>query len=146
MAKKLRIKPTKLPFGSKNIRPSKIDDTGRVSFNFRRLCTKREKFNYECCDQNYFNTLLDRLKNISGMSRNEMTITNKRSLKCHEINFKDKGVTENTFGIYGKDVDDDAWQFQLTSNEHGRVHGYFIGNTFYIVWLDPDHKLYKKGC
>ena len=37
-----------------------------------------------------------------------------------------------------------AWQFQLSANEHGRVHGFFIGNIFYIIWLDQDHKLYPR--
>jgi hypothetical protein len=32
----------------------------------------------------------------------------------------------------------------VSANEYGRVHGFFIGNVFYIVWLDPDHKLYSK--
>jgi hypothetical protein len=35
-----------------------------------------------------------------------------------------------------------GWQFQLSSNEHGRVHGILIDNTFYVIWLDQDHKLY----
>ncbi|QXE21583.1 hypothetical protein B6N60_00260 [Richelia sinica FACHB-800] len=35
------------------------------------------------------------------------------------------------------------YQFQLSSNEYGRVHGFFIENVFYIVWLDPDHLLYS---
>jgi hypothetical protein len=30
----------------------------------------------------------------------------------------------------------------LTANEYGRVHGFFLDEVFYVVWLDPDHKLY----
>ncbi len=37
---------------------------------------------------------------------------------------------------------DIPYQFSLSSNEHGRVHGFFIDEVFYIVWLDPDHLLY----
>ncbi|MFH1671302.1 MAG: hypothetical protein ABH889_00800 [Candidatus Portnoybacteria bacterium] len=143
MAKRLKIRPTEPQFKSRNIIPSKIDDTERVSFNFRRLCTKKKKFDYKCCNQSYFSTLLDRLKNVSEMNRKEMTMMNKKSLRCHIINFKDRNITENTFGIRGEDVDDDAWQFQLTSNKYGRVHGYFVGSTFYVVWFDPKHELYK---
>lgn len=35
-----------------------------------------------------------------------------------------------------------GWQFQISANEHGRVHGFIIGRTFYMVWLDPEHLLY----
>ncbi|ELU7233491.1 hypothetical protein SCL96_003408 [Escherichia coli] len=34
------------------------------------------------------------------------------------------------------------YQFAVSRNEHGRVHGFFIGNVFHVVWLDPHHRLY----
>jgi hypothetical protein len=34
-------------------------------------------------------------------------------------------------------------QFSLSSNKHGRVHGFFIDEVFYVVWLDADHLLYS---
>ena len=40
------------------------------------------------------------------------------------------------------DADKMGWQFALSANEHGRVHGFLRGDTFYIRWLDPDHNLY----
>jgi hypothetical protein len=36
----------------------------------------------------------------------------------------------------------EGWQFCLTANEHGRVHGIIIDDTFYVIWLDHDHQLY----
>ena len=29
-----------------------------------------------------------------------------------------------------------GWQFQLSKNEHGRVHGFFISNIFHVIWLE----------
>lgn len=143
MGKKPKIRPTEVEGRSDSIRATKIDDTAKVSFNFRRLNNKGGKFQYIEKDSSYFLKLLERLRDVSGMSRKEMTIQNYKSLRCHKIDFKDKGVSEETFGVIGQDVDEDAWQFQLTSNEHGRVHGYFVENTFYVVWLDPEHQLYN---
>jgi hypothetical protein len=41
---------------------------------------------------------------------------------------------------------DTPYQFSLSTNEHGRVHGFFIDEVFYIVLLDPDHLRYPgKG-
>ena len=48
------------------------------------------------------------------------------------------------FGIPGEDqLVEKPWQFALSANEHGRVHGFLIQNRFYIVWLDPEHELYR---
>ncbi len=35
-----------------------------------------------------------------------------------------------------------GWQFCVSANEHGRVHGLIIDDTFYVIWLDRDHRLY----
>jgi hypothetical protein len=35
-----------------------------------------------------------------------------------------------------------GWQFCVSANEYGRVHGILIDDTFYIIWLDQDHRLY----
>jgi len=72
-----------------------------------------------------------------------MCTTYRNALRCHRHDWAQ--TTElNGFGLSGQLADCDGWQFQLTSNEHGRVHGFFIGEVFFVVWLDPDHKLYKK--
>lgn len=124
--------------------PTKLNDIQRMSFNFKYLHTKGDKFNYRISAIAYFNTLLERFYEVSKMTRKEMTIINSRPLKCHQIDFRDNRVTEDNFGNLGTDLGDDAWQFQLTSNEHGRVHGFFIESVFYIVWLDPKHELYSQ--
>lgn len=35
-------------------------------------------------------------------------------------------------------------QFFLTKG-NGRVHGFIVGNRFYVVWLDPAHNLYPEA-
>jgi hypothetical protein len=37
----------------------------------------------------------------------------------------------------------DKYQLTISTNEHGRIHGFFILDVFYVVWLDPDHELYS---
>ena len=144
MAKRSKVKIPKIelkPFDSSKIKPTVIDD-GKVSFNFWRLFEKPKKFKYSVCESKYFKKVLERLKNISNLSRMELCTTCSKSLRSHAIDFNHKSVTENTFG-FGEDIDDEAWQFEVSENEHGRIHGYFVGNVFYIVWLDPKHDLYR---
>ncbi|MGI9069853.1 MAG: hypothetical protein ACR2JB_00635 [Bryobacteraceae bacterium] len=35
----------------------------------------------------------------------------------------------------------EAWQFEVCPGKQWRVHGFISEDTFYIVWLDPEHKL-----
>lgn len=143
MAKKFKIpKISKDRSKSDKIIPTEIKDYS-IAFNFKRICEKSGKFEYSNCTAPYFKKLVERLKEISNMTKLQMTVHNKNSLRCHPIKFKENSVSENSFGL-GEDISDDSWQFQITSNKHGRVHGYFIGNVFYIVWLDPNHNLYPK--
>lgn len=143
MPKKFRIKVNKTKPSSKIIIPSKLKDNKTVSFSLKYLKTEKDKFNYCTCENIYFNTLLSRLRDISGMSRKEMTLRNGEGMRCHQIDFINHKVSEKSFGILQQEeAQSDAWQFELTSNKHGRVHGFFIEDTFYIVWLDPNRELY----
>jgi len=65
-----------------------------------------------------------------------------KSLRCPGIVWQD--TTEpNGFGIPNEDrLVNIPYQFQISANEYGRVHGFFSENIFYIVWLNPDHNLY----
>lgn len=140
---RFRIKKTKVGQESSRINPSSIDDTEKVSFNFKRLCEKREKFCYTTKEANYFLKLLERLRDVSRMKKLELVQSfNNKTLRCHRIDFTSDSTSETSFGL-GEDIDADAWQFSLSQNEHGRIHGYFVGNIFYVVWLDPNHELFS---
>ncbi len=142
MVNALRINPTSVvPKWNKTIKPTQIDDTERVSFNFRRLKTKDKKFDYTLKDKQYFLKLVERLKSLCDFNRVELTSNKSSSLRCHKIDFN--ACTENGFGLIPEDLDEEAFQLEVSANEHGRIHGYFVGNIFYVVWLDPEHQLYK---
>ena len=140
--RKPKIVKSPIDRDSSIIEPTKIDIDEKVAFNFSRLCKNHATFSYKSRPQQYFLKLIERFCDVCNMSRIDMIVKNGRALGCHEIDFDDDAVKENSFGL-GPEIDDDAWQFQLTSNAHGRVHGYFVGNIFYVVWLDPEHKLYE---
>ena len=65
-----------------------------------------------------------------------------QSLRCHPIKWRE--TTEpNGFGIPNeKELVTIPYQFSLSTNEHGRVHGVFVGEIFVVERLDPEHKLY----
>lgn len=84
---------------------------------------------------------LERLRDVSRCSFQELLSNRSKALRCHPIDWSD--TSESGFGIPNEDdLVDTPYQFSISSNKYGRVHGFFIGEIFYIVWLDPDHKLY----
>ena len=123
-------------------RPSKIREK-RVCFNLNNLYCSHPVFSYDDRESQYFCKVLERLKSVSMMTRTELMGQRSRTLKVHPIDFAEERVSEDTFGL-GEDADNDAFQLNVSANEHGRIHGYFIENIFYIVWLDPEHKLYPR--
>ncbi|MEK7399903.1 MAG: hypothetical protein AAB116_23415 [Candidatus Poribacteria bacterium] len=148
MANKSKINPTSFNREKGRFKPTQIDDSETIiSFNFKNLCKgKKGKFDYEKCNINYFLKLIERLKSMSYKKRLELTAGdqgNPKSIRFHRIKFgDDPRLKEETFGL-GDDKDEEAYQFEISQN-HGRIHGFFVEHVFYIVWLDPDHELYSN--
>lgn len=114
-----------------------------LKFSFKYLDSVHDKFVYGVCDSDYFCMFLDRLKEISKMSMIEFKANRSKTLRSHPIDWKDNGVSEMSFGIANEDeIAYDPYQFSLTANEYGRIHGFIIGDRFYLVWLDKEHNLY----
>lgn len=142
MGKRFKIKPHKVKPKSELIKETEIDTKQTVSFNFKQIYIKEwGKFNYNSCQINYFKKLLERLKHISEYTKSD-SVCFFNPFKFKKIDFKRKDVTEETFG-FETENDENAWEFKITANKHGRIHGYFIGNVFYVVWFDPKHLLCK---
>jgi hypothetical protein len=84
------------------------------------------------------------MKDLSGMPVSELTnARTNAALGFHRIDWENDRVSVRSFGIKGwEEHDEDAWQFSISANEYGRVHGFLYLGVFYIVWLDPEHRLY----
>ncbi|MEW6352668.1 MAG: hypothetical protein AB1646_26790 [Thermodesulfobacteriota bacterium] len=133
-------KPDKKPRG--NI-PRKTDLKDRyLAFSFKHLDLQaRGDFSLAHSKDGYAATLLERLRDMSSMTVDEFH-KNRRSLRAHAIDWGRTSQPDGFLHLNEQLRNEPPWQFQLTSNEHGRVHGFFVGNIFYVVWLDPDHRLY----
>ncbi|MBE9050612.1 hypothetical protein IQ243_09335 [Nostocales cyanobacterium LEGE 11386] len=123
------------------IKPTKLKSLKGISFSFKYYQDGHDKF---ACTEKvviYWLTLLDRLKSLSSLTAQELLVNRSSSLRCHPIKWED--TSESGFGLPNEEqLVDTPYQFSLSSNQHGRVHGFFIDEIFYIVWLDPDHLLY----
>ncbi len=136
--KKIPISSTQLT----NIRPSSLALEGLLRFSFKYY-TENDKFSVKGQDAEYFLSLLNRLRDLSKWTYNEIVNSRSDSLRCHRITWEE--TTEKGFGIPSEEqlVGTPYQLFEVSLNK-GRVHDFFVENTAYIVWLDPDHRLYGE--
>jgi hypothetical protein len=115
-----------------------------LSFSFRYFVS-RPPFVVPGGSPTYLPALLERLRDLCTLTATELRANRHRALRCHRIEWAD--TTEPTgFAHLNPTLRAQAhpYQFSLSSNEHGRVHGFFAGDVFYVVWLDPEHQLYPR--
>ena len=66
-----------------------------------------------------------------------------KGLRCHPIKWEDT-VKKDGFSHLNEQLRSiEAFQFQVSQGEYGRVHGFFIDTTFFVVWMDPGHVVYS---
>lgn len=111
----------------------------RFSFKYLHIC---EKYPLKQCYE-YIGSLFDRLKAVSQMQIKDFITSNSKSLRSHSHDWSTTTEPNGYSNLNEHLKECLSWQFSLSSNEHGRVHGLLIDNVFYIVWLDPNHNLYN---
>ncbi len=117
----------------------------RFQFSLRHLQDGDPDFDYSGRASNYYEQLLSRLRDLCRENAQEVIASpaKRKQLRFHPINWEEARVSRDGFAELNEQLRElPAWQFQITSNAHGRIHGFIIDTIFYIVWLDPDHNLY----
>lgn len=115
-----------------------------IKFSYKYLDFNHGKFQFHDRDAGYFLHLFERMKDLSFKLVSELQSAGRdhKGVRFHDVDWND--TSEDCFGIPNEDmIVDKPWQFALSANELGRVHGFFINNVFYVVWFDPEHKLYS---
>lgn len=116
-----------------------------VKFSFKYLEVAHPSFGIATADGDYFRTVIERLRDISSMRAVELRNSHSTALRYHPIDFDEARVSANGFGIPGgAEYDRAAFQFSVSGNQYGRVHGFMIDTTFYVRWFDSGHKLYPR--
>ncbi|MDR3723485.1 MAG: hypothetical protein P4K83_03240 [Terracidiphilus sp.] len=121
-------------------------DQRKLRFSFEYLDLNHPRFQIEECDKEFYDALLREILKYQQYSVDMFTQSDPRERR-HPIYFPGTHEPE------GFNVDpnieelwtDSAWQFGLSHPDKRqvgwRVHGFLAEETFYIVWLDPNHKL-----
>jgi hypothetical protein len=115
-------------------------------FSFKFYDANHCEFNCRDRESEYFHKLLERIRDLSR--EKVSSLTNRKAdtaTRFHPVDFNEARVSASGFGIGGwEEYDADAWQFSISKRGNGRVHGFLIENVFYVVWLDPRHRMYPS--
>ena len=121
-------------------------ETRRLRFSFRHLDLTNNKFRLADCSDDFLRQLLARVRDYSNWTVDDFIDQNNNEHR-HVIWFPQTSEPHGFDGV-GIDADQlayhDAWQFQICQEEDWRVHGILIDDTFYVIWLDPNHQLYPN--
>jgi len=111
----------------------------KIVFSFRFFDRRHELFNLGDVSNEWYVGLIDNLKHISELNRNEF-IEARQHFDCHPYSWDRLDCRFNMPPEWFEQIMDSSLQFRISTGS-GRVHGFMIGNRFYVVWLDPYHNL-----
>ena len=115
-----------------------------MKFSFRLF----DNADQEMCPQTFCNgyvhKLMDRMKSLSTWYIRDFITKFDKSLRNHAIEWNLTSRPNGFVHLPEEFNSYTAYQFSLSANEYGRVHGLIIGDTFYVIWLDCNHQLYPR--
>jgi hypothetical protein len=120
-------------------------ESSLLIFSFKHLDCAHPKFALSKCSADYLIALLETIQKYSSWTVDDFKNQNNDEAR-HTLWFPD---TTEPDGFLGLEQDQlayhESWQFGINPPKTlWRVHGILIDDTFYIVWLDPEHQLGPK--
>ena len=119
-----------------------------LRFSFKHLHLEHEKFNVRDCDQEFILAFIRAIREFSTWTIESFTYQ-KNNFHRHSFDFANSSEPDGFLSAPHIDAEQlgshEAWQYAVPcerSDVRGRVHGILIDDTFYVVWLDPLHKLF----
>lgn len=87
---------------------------------------------------------MERLRDLSSWKVRKFTGSQDKSVRNHTHDWAKTARPDGFSHLNERFRSYPGWQFCLSANERGRVHGIIIDDTFYVIWLDQDHSLYPE--
>lgn len=155
MARKLKPKVSTTP--KSPITTTKVEiENKKLIISYEHLCLNDKKYSMNEIGDNkqiitFYSELVSKLNEYSKFNNFKKQITSNRTYSksnhIHPIDWNDNRIHENSFNCLDdnlmQQVKNECWQLGI-NNQGFRIHGFFIENIFYIVWLDPLHNLYER--
>lgn len=142
MRKRKSIKAPNLPSG--RIPSPNPPHQGHLTVSFKHF-NHRAPFVFPGESKpDYPKVLVERLRALCRMTPNEARTCGSPALRSHPIRWEE--TTEPAgWDHLNQSLREQltGWQFSVSSNEYGRIHGSWIDDVFYVIWIDHGHALYQ---
>lgn len=133
--------PGGLAFERRIPRPPPIQDPSPVTFSLKYLdLESNNKFGFELCTHEFLRALLLELKRLCAGTVSQFCEWD-NTRQSHAFVFNETTEPEGFLRLDEQLEPEFYWQFGIERSRPWRVHGFFIDSVFYIVWLDPEHRL-----
>jgi len=139
------IKKQQPPITSASGIKKQVYSDAKLRFSFSLFDASDKEVCPDVFDDRYTHTLMVRLKDLSSWTVKQFVGQYNKAVRNHEIDWSDTSRPNGFSHLNEQYREAPAWQFSVSSNKHGRVHGVIIDDTFYVIWLDCDHKLYPSS-
>lgn len=113
----------------------------KIKISFEFFDSKNKYFSLGDIEIEWFSDLFEELKELSKITKKQLFTEYKKKYKPHpyydslkSLNYKDEYLTNPQY---------EGIQLTLTKST-GRIHGFFIGNIYYIRFLDRWHNMYNS--
>lgn len=109
-----------------------------------KFLTSTDKFSLERCSQAFLLAVLREIQKYTGSAVCDFCNYD-HERHSHRIDFPTTTEPDG-FGLDEQLGTEDSWQFAVHPSLGWRVHGFFIDDTFFVVWLDEYHRLDPAWC
>lgn len=120
------------------LKEEKNNDDKKIKVSFQFFDRKNKLFNLGEIENEWFIDLIDTMKLLTEITKKQLFGEYRDKFKPHpydeieKLNCKDEMLINPQY---------EAWQLRLDKS-HGRLHGFFVENTYYIRFLDRWHNMY----
>jgi len=126
-------------------------ETERIQFSLKHLDSEHPVFRIEDCPAEFFQALLHRIKEYENYTEQQFRDVNHQDDRML-FYFAGSAYPD---GFVSLDIElqtDHGWEIKVApeAKHHSpeaawRAYGVLVGNVFYFVWLDPEHKLFPDN-
>lgn len=113
----------------------------KIKISFEFFDSKNKFFSLGNIENEWFTDLLDELRELTKITKTQLFTEYKAKYKPHpyidsidSLNYKDEYLTNPQY---------EGVQIRISKSK-GRIHGFFIGNVYYIRFLDRRHNMYNS--
>lgn len=112
----------------------------KIKISFEVFAREVKLFNLGSATSEWYISLFDTLNHLTSITKKQLFSEYYSKYEPHhyegKINLKDEY-------LLNEQISDEAYQLRISKSK-GRIHGFFVGNTYYIRFLDNEHNMYDS--